>query len=158
MQIYLYLKSSHIFLLFFILNLLGCKNNASFEREQEVINYLQKIHSVELSDQAIVIMLQTNFCGACTEDVLSFIGKSISNVRIPIHLVLADDSMKIVGQLKDFEHVNVLIDKDFSLERYGLRYPTDLFFLIDHQSIRYWSFIEESHFKSIRRQLEKLEP
>ncbi len=145
-------------LLFSIATIIFFSCEKPFEREQELMSYLKEIHSLKLNDKQHIIILQTNFCGACTKSVVEYVSQKTSDTKIPVTIILSENVNKVVNQINENKNksTDLLIDRDYGIEKYGLRYPSDLFFTIEDNDIAFWSYITEDKFKKINRNIGEL--
>lgn len=148
-------KSKYAFtisLLFFSI-LLACNSSKKFERTNELTQYLTKIQELTLEGEHNILLLQTNFCGACTEDMMDFLNKKIPIVKNKTYIILTEDKPKLIEKLPKNENVKILIDNNFMTEKYGLRFSKDAFFYFDNSEIKYWTFIDYDTFKKLDRKI-----
>lgn len=132
---------------------LSCNSLKKFDREQELNSYLTKVHYIDLKHPKIVILLQTNFCGACSQEVITFISNELKQSKMQTIIILSKEDKKIISELSSLNNkeVVILIDREYELEKYGLLFTSDLIFLFENSSISFWEFIEEEKFSEIKR-------
>ncbi len=138
--------------LIFILLLSSCAQK--FERQKELINYLTNVHQVELNNSKNIIILQSGFCGACTDAVVNFVLDNFNDLDKETIIILTSDRKDLVKKLQTLGgNVKLLVDNNSRIAKYGLRYSSDMFFRMDGSSISYWTFIKEEKLKSIRKHI-----
>jgi peroxiredoxin len=128
-----------------------------FERDKELYQYLSKVHDLNLDKKKVIIILQTDFCGACTNNVISFLNEELEKLQIETIIIFSKNKKEITSQFdKENSNIKILFDKEFQIEKFGLQFTSDLFFLFENSYIQYWNFIEEEEFKSIQHKLIQL--
>lgn len=126
----------------------GCN---SFEREKELFLLLKK--ELNLNAQSIdnldVYILQDDFCGACSQEIIDFMFDMIGPNSL---LFMSDKNEKLVKLFKQkIEQRQIYIDDNRLIERYGLRYPKGIYIKIDKGEIKKWFFMIEDNFKKIEK-------
>lgn len=128
---------------FFIALFCSCNNVPvnSFERADELFEYLKK-HNLSLSDSITnVFILQTDKCGSCTESVIDFIYKKYYMSSEKKIFILSSNKTDIVTKVSLISQATVFIDSNHSLDKYGLINAQDLYLKIDKNEIREWFFM-----------------
>jgi len=125
-------------------------SNAKFEREKSFFAYLKDIHQYECKESCYVVVLQTGFCGACTTEVVDFVSKEMVKKNKNTVLILAEENLRLIDKLERAnEEMIILVDKNYAIEKYGLRHTSDLFFFVQNNTIETWSTIDEDKYKRI---------
>lgn len=126
----------------------GCHDSEkpSFNREKELFSYLSDIHGLELDefqDETALFLMQLDMCGACTERNKQFVHKLLSKRKgLKKIVVLSRKDIYMTDFLKSSsEDVVILTDKNFSINKYGLRFTKDIFVLIANQKVNMFSFL-----------------
>lgn len=135
----------------------SCQEKA-FDREADLFNYLDKVHHLEVQEAQNIVLLQPNFCGACTWEVIDFLKKELPNIQQKTLLVFSGNNPKIISELDDLnnKNVSVIIDDKNLAGRYGLIYTKDLFFNIKEGAIQYWGKLDDEGLQKIRKKIAKM--
>lgn len=144
----------HIILSVFLSLLVQCNNGKGkdFERELELANYLSNIHGISIENyNGYVFILQAGFCGACTNEVTSFIDSFFSNNQVPSIFIFSKDQELLTKKFKSYKNSRTVIDRDFNLEKYGLITTSD--FLLKYESGHIASYydLKRDSFDKIKR-------
>jgi hypothetical protein len=149
----MYLKLTNLFIYFIPLSILSNCNN--FEREAELKKFLKNELRINHDAKEIlqVFILQDKICGACTDEVLSFI-YSLDHEHSLV--AVSNESKELIKQLKtNIGEKNIFVDSNKSIDRHGLRYARDLVVLFRQGELVFWSFIEHDKFDKIKKGLRK---
>ena len=128
-----------------LLFLTSC-DNKKFEREEYLSRYVdEKLkNDVPVTGEYNLIILQTLFCGACSDEVLDAINTSFSNDTLTPNIVVMQPSRKkIKEKLINLRHITYILDNENNIGRYGLNYPHDIYFRMSGTQIKHWMFIDE---------------
>lgn len=140
-----FLFSSRLFVLLLICLLFSCveklnnQKTAQFPREQEIKNYLEKIHNVDTVNDKIIFLIQTRFCGACSKEDFAF----MSNDFFYDAIVISPDSIQNLTNQQ-------FIDYEFNMEKYGLQLPYSYFLKFDaDEKLTYWAILRKDNYEQI---------
>ncbi len=146
------MRISTIFCLLIVV--LGCetpetKENTPFEREKELYSYFSKI-DFELDDSTNhIFILQTNRCGSCTEEVLTFISSEFSDSISKKTFILSSESEAITRVLKKISNSMLYIDSNNRLGKHGLSYAEDIYLKFNKKGIENWFFMNHQTLKNL---------
>lgn len=134
--------------------LFSCQNKP-FEREKELFDYLSKVQNIDLLEKKNIVILQANFCGACTWEVVSFLKEELPQTAIPTYIIFSGSQAEIEKQLGQIEskYVHIVISEENMVGRYGLQYTKDLYFNIEKKKINTWGFLKSEELDKIRKSL-----
>jgi len=148
------MKLISIFLLSVLLVLCFSNCNNKFEREKELIDYLTNVHEVEFNNSKNIVILQSGFCGACTDAVVNFVLDNFKNLDRETIIILTSEREDLVEKLETLGEKSIIkVGTNRMISKYGLRYSSDIYFRMEGTSIKFWSFIKEENLKSIKKYL-----
>lgn len=140
-----FLFSSRLFVLLFVCFLFSCveklndKKIPQFHREQEVKNYLEKIHDVDTVNDKIIFLVQPRFCGACSKEDFVFMSNNLFHDAI----VISTDSIQNLTNQQ-------FVDYEFNMEKYGLQLPYSYFLKFDaDEKLTYWAILKKDNYEQI---------
>lgn len=132
----------------------GASCSKPFERTEELANYLTNVHGFKFEGKQYVAFLQNDFCGACTAESIDFLLSALQETEVPATIVLAAFKQDLFDRIRfNNPAVRILIDEGGMLPKYGLRYTSDLFFILEGDKVKYWSYIREDDFKKLGKAL-----
>lgn len=141
------------------LNFEACRPKAPkpVERQQQIVRYLQQVQGVAEASQSsyAVVVFETGFCGACHRDFLAFIRQHINPAK-HTYIVMQEYKQEVADEFGSLPNVELLTDKNFALEKYGLIYVKSTVFVVSEGNVIYWSFITDAKFNEIAGQLKSL--
>ena len=125
------------------------KSVAQFERQTELFKYFDCANIKVDENINHVFIFQTNKCGACTDEVLDYVGESYKSNEENKIFILCSKNNLILNTLKPLKNSKIHIDSNFDLERYGLSYATDLYVKLNNHKIEYWAFLDHKTVSSL---------
>ncbi len=123
---------------------IGC--NKTFERKEQVLNYLKEVHNITLDKEFNIVIIISGHCGSCTEETFSLIRKFNEDARFTGHgkfIIIPKENFHIIEYLDNLKtDFHILKDKDIKLLRYGLLFPKNLLLEYEnYERIRYWGWL-----------------
>lgn len=148
------MKSKLLFGSIIFLALFSCNQQKPTGREQGIIKYLESEQNINISNDStyVVVIFETNFCGACHKDLMRFIREQLNSKRNNI-VVMQTFKKEVIEEFEKVPNLKFLIDKNYQLEKYGLIYVKSSVFLIKEKRVSYWSFISDDKFTDINKKL-----
>lgn len=119
----------------FLCLIVSCKEK--FIREEQVLSYLRDVHETTISNQAVVVLLQSDFCGACAESNMRYLEQKLKSITMPIYIILASDSKGIKDRLCG-DNIKYFSDQNFEYESYGLRLTYDAILFYSDYNLECW--------------------
>lgn len=130
--------------------------NQTFEREQELLSYIEKECSLDVSTERWVVLLQTDMCGACTNQVITFILQEMHCDSIPVLVLFSSHNEQLLRRICHNEgNLQCHVAVNYNFERYGIRYTDDMLFLISESKIREYYRLSQDRLRSIRKKFPK---
>ncbi len=128
--------------------LISCTNK--FEREKSLIEYLTKSHDIDLSNETYVVIHQTNFCNSCTEEIVNYFDNELSkNTQKKWKVILTSPRQDLELRYLKHSNVELLIDQNFLLEKYGLAMSYDLLFIIKEGRVTNWARVKDNNLDAL---------
>lgn len=143
----------HIFLSVLLSLMVQCNGkDKNFDREIELANYLTNIHGINIENyNGYVFILQAGFCGACTNEVTSFIDSFFSNNQTPSIFIFSKDQELLTKKFKSYKNSRTVIDRYFNLEKYGLITTSDILLKYENGGVIYHYDLKKVPFDKIKR-------
>ncbi len=134
---------------------IACQRETTFERKEELHNYLVKEQQLDITkkSKAQLLILQVGNCGACTREVLSFLERKLPHLTDTTFVLMARSDSTIEANLSKINKVKILTDKNGMLSKYGLRYVTDYLFFFEAGQLVKTHRLDEYGLKNAQRQL-----
>jgi thioredoxin-related protein len=129
-------------------------NEKKFDREEYLVRFINdKIkHLIPEDKEYNLIILQTLYCGACSEEVLDAINTVLGQDTLSDNIIVMQPSRKkIKEKLPNINNATYVIDKENNIGLYGLNYPHDLYFRMAGTEIKYWLLIDEFALKKFNK-------
>jgi hypothetical protein len=139
-----------LFIISALLLLYSCKT--PFEREKEFFTYLKEVQRMELSEKQLVLLMQTNFCGACTEEVQAALASYIEAQNLKTTVVLSSNEKEVKAFFQELpSSPDVRIDPAYKMEQYGMKFTSDLLVIFEEGRILSWAFLDDKGLARIGR-------
>jgi thioredoxin-related protein len=132
---------------------LACHLDTAFERSSDLFKYLAKEQQLDISqkNKMQLLILQVGNCGACTREVMNFVGQSLPKLSDTTYVLMARPDKDIEATLSQIDRVKILSDKNNMLGKYGLRYVTDYLFFFENGDIIKWHRLDENGLKNAKK-------
>lgn len=146
------MKKIFIFISTFIF--ISCQQNtpkiaAPFERQDEIFKYFERTNIKLDTNITHVIIFQTEKCGTCTDEVLSFVSTHFNTNEEKKIFILSSGVKKITDKLTEISNSVLVVDTNFELGRNGLSFAEDLYIKFNNKKIESWSFLNHSSIESM---------
>lgn len=144
------MKGSNIFFVTLVLLcFIGCfeKENLKFERKDELINYLNEIHDINLTTQnKSFIVLISGHCGSCTKATVDFLERLGNDERFTMfdkYVIVPEENNQIIPSLKILlkNKFKILEEENIRMMRYGILFPKNVFLELRNDKIKFWGYL-----------------
>lgn len=143
-----------LFLIFAILAN-ACGHRTTFPREDGVLK-LSEVLNISPEHKTSLVILQTRSCGACTDEVLSFInGRFRKANSFPVVIVHSSRDSSILSRLSGFQTEDFVFVEPYQLGKMGLDLSKDMVFILCGNQILYWEKITSENFNLIEKKINK---
>lgn len=114
-----------------------------------VTRYLSAVHGITIQHHArAVVLLQNGNCGACDISQIDFL-YTLPSIKNSV-IILQNNDTLLVQSMREKGLHNLLVDKHFALEKYGLSLTKSVYCEVVDDNVLFWSFLVEENYEKIR--------
>lgn len=108
----------------------GCTSGSIDSKGDLLVRYLND-HNFSNIDSDLVVVLQTDACGSCTQEVLNLITSKLESTSCNALIILSEYDDSVVSSLSEIKNSTLRVSNKEALQRYGLRRSSDTVYQLE---------------------------